>query len=377
MALAVAIAGDESDLEGIRARWDQLAVEAGRPFCAPGWMLPWWRNACPAGAGLRVVTVTDRDRLLGVAPLWTAKDRGGRSDYEALSTWLAPPAGPLAAPGWEREVAEATMEALAAARPKPAAIRLWNRGGSDGAGWGLADSAAGRRSWVHTAQPVPLPIVSLEGLSYDDWFATRSSKFRQESRRLRRRLEDAGARFGLVEPAGVERVLDAFIELHGQRWRNRGGSNALIPGLRGMLVEAAEELMPGGRLRIFTIEADGGVIAVNILVAAGQEVSGWSSGFAQSWYRYSPSLQLTLYAIADAIERGEKRLCLGPGDTGYKQRLADTGQQITMMTIVPRDRAYPLTRLRLAPYQARSCLSARLSPESKRRLRRLIPAKTR
>lgn len=374
MALATAIVGDESGLEAVRPQWDRLAVETGRPFCAPGWMLAWWRNARSDGAGLRVITVAEGDRLLGVVPFWTAKERASRSNYEVLSTWLAPPAGPLAAPGRGRDVADAAIAVLAEAEPKPAAIRLWSRGDRAAVGAHLAAAAAERSFWVHAATPVPLPIVTLKSGSFDDWLATRSSKFRQESRRLRRRLDEAGARFALVDADGVGRALDAFVELHGARWQDRGGSNALIPGLRGMLAEAAEELLPSGRLRIFTIEAEGKPIAVNILLAAGAEVSGWNSGFDQDWHRYSPSMQLTLFAIADAIGRGEERLCLGPGETGYKQRLADAGQQITMTTLVPRSLTYPLTRLRLAPYQCRDYLGSRLSPRAKRRLRHLVPS---
>lgn len=373
MALATAIFDEEAALGGLRARWDRLAVEAGRPFCAPGWMLAWWRHACPEGAGLRVVAVSDGEDLVGVAPLWTAKQRASRSDYEALSTWLAPPAGPLAAAGREQEAAAAAVEALRAAEPRPAAIRFWSRSDDGAFGSRLAEAATERRCWTHSAAPVPLPIVTLEGDDFDGWLAGRSSKFRQESRRLRRRLDDAGARFELVDADGVGRALDAFVELHGSRWQDRGGSDALIPGLREMLTEAAEELMPSGRLRIFTLEAEGRLIAVNVLVAAGAEVSGWNSGFDSDWERYSPSMQLTLYAIADAIERGEQRLCLGPGATGYKRRLADREQQIAMTTLAPRGLAYPLTRLRLAPYQARAFLAPRVSEKSRQRLKRVFP----
>lgn len=377
MALATAIVEDEAALEPLRAGWDRLAVEADAPFSAPGWMLPWWRNAAPDGAGLRMVAVSDGDDLLGVAPFWAAKQGSSRSDYEALSAWLAPPAGPLAAAGREREAAAAMIEALLGAAPRPAAIRFWSGGDGATVGTHLAAAAAERRCWVHTAAPQPVPIVSFEGNDFDAWLSTRSSKFRQEVRRRRRRLDDADARFRQVEADDSAPALDAFVELHGARWQDRGGSDALIPGLREMLAEAATELIPSGRLRIFTLEAEGKPFAVSILVAAGTEVSGWSSGFDRDWHRYSPSIQLALFAIADAIGRGEERLCLGPGEAGYKRRIADTRQEIEMTTLVPRDTAYPLNRLRLAPYQARAFLGSRLSPEVKSRVSRLLPGASR
>lgn len=374
MALATAIVETESDIEDLRPEWDRLAVEASQPLCAPGWMLAWWRHGCAEGAGLRAIAVRDGDRLLGVAPLWAARPGAARSDYQMLAARLAPPAGPLAAPGREREVAEQTIDAIAGGSPRPATIRFWSRHDPAAIGDRLAEAAARRGFWVHRRAPVPLPIADLGCGDFERWFGARGTKFRKESRRRRRRLEDTGARIRLVD--GVDEIgpaLDAFVELHDARWRDRGGSNALIPGLRGMLAEATDALLPSGRLRIFTLEIEGRAIAVNILLAAGEEVSGWSSGFDVDWYRYSPSIQLALAAIGDAIERGEGRLCLGPGETDYKRRLADRREEIAMTTLVPRDGAYPLTRLRLAPYQARAYTAARLSPQSKRRLRRLLP----
>ena len=50
MPLAGAIVDDEADLAPILSDWDALAVETGRPYCSPGWMLAWWRHARPAGA---------------------------------------------------------------------------------------------------------------------------------------------------------------------------------------------------------------------------------------------------------------------------------------------------------------------------------------
>jgi CelD/BcsL family acetyltransferase involved in cellulose biosynthesis len=260
--------------------------------------------------------------------------------------------------------------ALAQASPRLSFLRLEDQVG----GGAIADRVAESwpdGAWVHSAPPAPLPIVVLDGHDYESWLATKSSKFRQETRRLRRRLDDAGGVFGVVETAGVERAVEAFVELNGARWEDRGGSNALIPGIREMLAEVARDLLPSGRLRIYTLEVEGRIIAVNILVAAGDEVCGWNSGFDVEWGRYSPSLLLTLQALADAAERGEKRMSLGPGGTPYKLRMADAEEEVGVLTVVPHGAGYLRTRLRLVRHQARWGFSRRLSPDTKQRLRRL------
>ena len=369
MTLSTSIIDEESDLDPLRERWDALAVQTANPFCAPAWMLAWWRNARPARAGLRVIAVTDGEQLVGLAPLYAIRPGGARSTYEVMAAQLSPPAGLLVEPTREAEVCEAIMAALATARPRARSIRLWDRLSAQGIAEQLAAGAPVREAWVHVAAPTPLPVISLGDQDYEQWLGTLHSKFRQESRRMRRRLDDEQARFSLVGAGDLGRALDAFIELHGERWQERGGSNALIPGFKSMFSEAAAELVPLGRMRIFTIEVKDQTIAVNILVAAGSEVCGWNSGFDQAWGRYSPSMQLTLHAIADAAERDEQRFNLGPGRTPYKSRLADFDQEVALKTVLPRDSGYLLSRLELAPYQLRGAIGRRLSADAKRRLR--------
>ncbi len=370
MDLTTEIVTDEAQLGRLRAEWDGLAVETASPFCAPAWMLAWWRHARPDGAALRVIAVRDGDRLVGLAPLFARRDRGRSAAYEVLTERLSPPAGPLAAPGREREVATAIGGALEASSPRPSSLRLWSTLGSGDVAATLAEAWPGRGPWLRSAPAEPVPVVTLGELDYDEWFAGRSSKFRQESRRMRRRLEDAGASVELVGAEGLDEALAAFVELHGDRWQDRGGSDALITGLRPMLADAAAELLGEGRMRVYALRAEGELVAVNVLLVAGGEICGWSSGFAEEWARFSPSMQLTLQAIDDATQQGDARMSLGPGEGGYKRRLADSGEEIAALTLVPRGASYLAARLRLLPTELRAAAGARLSPETKQRLRR-------
>jgi CelD/BcsL family acetyltransferase involved in cellulose biosynthesis len=365
MSLTVTVVDDEAGLDAIQSDWDALAVESREPYCSPGWMLSWWRHARPDGAGLRVVAVSEGGRVVGIAPLWAARTEGRSSAYGFLTASLSPPVGPLSAAGREEEVAEAFARALGTVTPTPTRITLWSRSPPAGIVGSFAQTWPGRRPWAHPGPPIPVPIVSLDGRDYDAWFATRSSKFRQESRRMRRRLEDQGAEFALVERGGIGDAVAAFERLHGDRWQSASG--ALVPGLRQMLSAAADELHGEGRLRMFTITVDGSVIAVNIIVAAGGKASGWNSGFDPEWSRFSPSMLLTLHAVADATERGDASFSLGPGEGGYKRRLADLEEEWMKVTTLARHGAYPLRRLGIAGGDAGRALKRVAARAVKRR----------
>lgn len=372
LTLAAKVVVDESALAPLREEWDALAVAAARPYCSPAWMLSWCRHARPGGAELRVVAVTEDGRLVGILPLWLASDRLRGPRYRMIAGGLAAPVGPLAAAGREREVAAAVATALSEAEPPARVIRLEGQQGTPNWPSMLADSWPGRRPWVHSAMPTSSPTVHLEGLNYEQWLKGKTQNFRQQARRFRRRLESDGARFAVAGPEDIDRALAAFLALHGERWSARGGSNALVEGIGPMLADVARELAPAGRFRAVTIEAGGSLISVQLFVAAGGEVSYWNGGFDEGWQGHKPALQTLLFALGDAMERGERRMDLGAGAQDYKLRLADDEDVVDTATLVPRGPAYPLSRLRLARHQARWGVSRRLTPDAKRRLRRLL-----
>lgn len=377
LSLSAVLIEDETDLGALRERWDGLAVRTGNPYGAPAWALAWWHHVRPAGAVLRIVAVEEDGELIGLAPLYASSARG-RAVYEVIAARLSPPAGILVEPGREAAVAEEIARTLAKAKPRLRLLRFWERPSQGELAPALAAGLSGRDAWHYVGSPTALPVIELEGTDYKGWLADRPSKFRQETSRYRRRIDDQGAVFGLAGDASqLEAGLDAFETLNAARWRERGGTSAVVPGLREMFREVAAELLGSERLRVYTISIEGQIVAVNILVAAGSEVAGWNSGFSEEWKRYSPSMLLSLYAVADSIGRGERRIETGPGEGGYKSRLAGVTEEIAQVSLIPRDAAYPLSRLRFAPGQLRSTVGRRLSERDKARVLQSVRRMTR
>lgn len=347
-------------------QWDQLALQRRRPFAAPAWSLAWWEALRPPGAEMRVVLLADGEELAGVLPLFCVGRR-----YAPLGGGMAP-VEPLAAPGREGEVAEAAVRALEPASPRPARLELEARADSPdwaallGGAWG-----GGRGPWRWRSSSAPVPCIDL-GDGFDAWMAAKSSSFRREAKRKRRRLDDAGASLRFASEDSLERDVVAFMRLHRLRLAGQGGSSLKDRRVERMLTAVGRELLPAGRFRLLCIDIDGEPIAAQLLLAAGRELSAWNSGFDEAHARLSPSMQCILEALRDGSERGERTMSLGPGAQDYKYRLADREESLNTDVLVPHGRGYPLARARLAPRQARAALAARLSPEAKRRLRGLV-----
>jgi CelD/BcsL family acetyltransferase involved in cellulose biosynthesis len=335
---------DADALEPFYGQWDELAVAARRPFCAPGWMLPWWRCVAPPGAALRVALAVDGDRLLGVAPFFAERHRAFGTRFRMLASQESFRLEPLARPGFEREVAGVFARTLAAGQPD----LLVCEGIEARSPWPerLAEAWPGGRPWIHRAHSKKAVTVGLDAGGAERWLSTRDGKFRRELRRCRRKLSARGARFRLATPETLDADLDAFSTLHYGRWSDRGGSKALNPRVERMLREAAGRLLPDQRFRLWCLEVGDEMIAAWVCVAAGGEVAAWLSGFDDSWRAHAPSNQVFFKVLEDAFDRGESRVDLHIGDDVYKRRFADGEEALEWVTLVPRGPRYALIRAR-------------------------------
>jgi CelD/BcsL family acetyltransferase involved in cellulose biosynthesis len=371
---------DLAAVEPHREAWDELAVDAGQPYCAPGWMLAWWRAAAPEHARLRVAVALEGERLVGVAPFYAERRFGGLEWLRVLAAPISSPTGPVAQEGREREAAQALAQALSGARPRPGVLAFDGVVGSSPWPQLLAEEWPGPgRARLHTDDVVPALTVALDADTLDSWLSAKSSNFRGQVRRLRRQLDTKGATFVRVGLEGdVSAALRELARLHYARWEERGGSGALDEQVERVLALAAADLAPRGRFWVSTIVADGRVISAHLTLGAGPELVYWLGGHDDAWAAQKPGLQALVEVVQMGLERqgaGEGRagrLHLGPGAQEYKSRLADGEESLVFSTLAPRDPGWRRTRALLGAYELRRALAARLTDDQRLRMRRLL-----
>ena len=360
---------DVGALQAFHGAWDKLAVAASRPFCAPGWLMPWWRHAAPAGAGLRAVLVLDGDELIGVGPLYEER-RGGLRWWRPLGAGACERVEPLAATGREQEVAGAIARAIAEAKPDVVTFEGVPAGGA----WPsmLATGWPGRRGpWLGRRAGSTAPTVDLEGRDFDDWFMTRTSHFRQRARKMRKNFAAEGGTERLGTEESLERDLDSFARLHRARWEERGGSHALTPGVERMLRQSGHELGLD-RLRVLSLDVGDATVASGVAVAAGAELAYWLNGFDVAYAALSPSRLSILSVIEDGVRLGARRVDLGEGDFDYKRRFADGEDALEWLWLAPPGPRQPLVRSLLAAARLRRAASERLPTNARARLLGLV-----
>lgn len=346
LAAARAIAGD----------WDALAVAAGRPYCAPAWMLAWFEHVAGPDCALRVVALEDRGRVVGVAPFFLQGD----TRLRLLCGGFTVAIGPVCAAGREAELAGAVGDLLDG-RARAVALE-GQRGGSPwpellAAAWGARGAA------LHRDFSMAAPCADLSG-GWEAWWASRSRNWRKEIGRVRRRIAEAGGTIRREEDPA--RAVSELLRLYRLRF---DGSVRLGEGVEAMLHAAAGDL--GDRFAIWLLEgADGRAGSAELVVRAGAEATAWGGGFTDEWSKLSPSGVLLLAAAEHAAGEGAERFDLAEGDQFYKHRFNDIDQRAEWSTLYPRGRGHLRARLADAPRHARWWARERVPEDVKARLRR-------
>ena len=353
-------------LEPVASGWDELAVSLSRPYSAPGWLIPWYRHVAPSGSVVRVVVVRDERGIAALAPFYGVRRRGVWT-YAVPATDMSAPVEPLVRADVRDEALRTVADALARVEPAPAIVELR----SVPAGWTDRLRAAWPGSFVHARPAGAAPVAPVEADDADAWLKSRSSNFRQQMRRFRRRLGEAGAEWRATEdPDRLTADVEELERLHRGRLER---TDAFPAGATAMLAEAGRELLASGRFRLGLIEVDGKAVNAQLFVGAGDELSYWNGGFDDEYGQLRPSYVGLVDAVGAAIEGGYKRFDLGQGTQPYKSRFADDAVELETVTLVPPGRRRVLGRAAYAPAQARYAVASRLTDEQKARLKRLLP----
>jgi CelD/BcsL family acetyltransferase involved in cellulose biosynthesis len=297
----------EIDRAGLRAwepAWRTLEQRApiAAPFVCFDWLAAWADVYAPAR--LAVVRVGDGAEPLALGLVEVA--RGGRWRFAGRP--VASERGLLAAP--------------AGLEPAWRAVGSWLR--ANPRRWATLDATAIPAD-ATSALPTGLRGTSLVPVlmiphSFEAYLEQRSRSSRKHYRSILRRIAREDAVLGPVRDADLERALHDFIVLHGRRAASKGERHpAVDERLERVLVTLAD--VPSVRLRVLELALRGRRIGVTVRLERPGGTWFYNGGFDPDAAKLAPGIALELASIRDAIERGVRRLDLGPGAQPYKLAL--------------------------------------------------------
>lgn len=368
---------DLGSLATVTPAWNELAAANGRPQMTPAWVTSWWHHLAASGTEPRFVVVREGEEIVAVAPFFVEPEEGGRIDYRIPNIQTCAGLSPLAVPGRESEAAEAIAAVLATEMsPRPDLVAF--EGVPLDSPWPEALRAGwpgGMRPPLRRYTTYPSPAIAMREDDFEGWLGGKSSNFRQQMRRARKKFAKAGGTSRKSSAATLSADVDTFVRLHAARWESKPGESNLVAfgdRLAPMLREVGEELGPDG-FRLHLLELDGEPVAALIFLAAGGRPlylnCGWDERFAQ----FKPAMLALLDAVEESFELGDTRIDLGLGQEGYKLRFADDDSPVAWSILMVPGSRLPLTAARMAPTlgraAARNFAKERLSDESLDKLR--------
>jgi CelD/BcsL family acetyltransferase involved in cellulose biosynthesis len=302
-----------SSFDELREEWPPLAEAAGTPFGTLEWAEAWW-EVYGDGRELALHRVRAADgRLAATLPLYRAR-AGPLPVLRFLGHGAADELAPLCAPD-DRPLAAAAL-LRAAAEDGRGRLVLAERMPGDA---GFAGLLRGR-----VVQDGATPLIDIDGRTWDDWLAAKSSNFRQQARRFERKLaREHDLTFRLTEdPGDLAADLDTLVRLHEARWASEGGSDA-FPEDRLQLHRAfAARALERGWLRLWTAEVGGEPAAAWYgLRYAGSEWY-YQLGRDPALDRHKVGFVLLVHTIRAAFEDGMRTYRFGLGPEEYKDRFA-------------------------------------------------------
>ncbi|HVW84347.1 MAG TPA: GNAT family N-acetyltransferase, partial [Bryobacteraceae bacterium] len=229
------------EMEQFRGEWTALwnSCPQATPFQSPEWLIPWTRHVF-AGGEIRVGTICEGGRLVGLAPFFVYGT--DRRFLAFLGAGISEYGDVIALPGYERRCAEL---ALGAFGPE-IGLDL-----TEIPAWSGVLTGKEERCSVCPVLKLPVRDDLVDGIV--------DPKLRIDLRRARNRLEKQHE-FEFTA-LSVEGGMPELFRLHAARWAV-SGEPGVLKGLESFHCEAARQLAARGLLRLYGLRVDGVLAAI-------------------------------------------------------------------------------------------------------------------
>jgi len=319
-------------VEPFLAEWEALyaADPAATPFTSPWWARAWCRHWAD-GQDSWLVTVRDRGRLVGLAPL-ALRRRGPARVLFGLGTVVGNYWDVLAAPDSRNEVLGVVARALddRSADWDVVVLDRLPQGSRTPSTLGHASLA------LRTRQPTPYLGMALPA-SLDAYLATVSAKARSAIRKRLRSVDNGEIALRQIDdPGELPTAVDTWQAMRSQWWSERGRSmnpEHASPRFRDFTIDAFQALVPAGRALVWEFTHEGEVVGIAFNFVDPRCFYHWLGAFDPGHQRLRLGQLVIALGIRSSIDAGRTYYDFMLGDESYKHAYGPVMRQAPSFVI--------------------------------------------
>ncbi|MBZ0270829.1 GNAT family N-acetyltransferase [bacterium] len=334
---------DDAGFDRLAGEWASLLADspADPLFSSHAWCRAWWRHY-GAGHMLRLAIARDEDgRLVGLAPMYRRTMTARELEREMVGDVRVP----IATRGGAYRVlqglgnGENCSDLLGFIAANGRVDEVWSALygflSRDAGDWDILDLAdaddetpglealqyaamSGRVSRYRVLYGAP--YADLPG-GYDAYLDTLSKKSRYNARKKVKQIgvyHKIGHRYH-EDPATLPAAMTRLFELHEERWKAEGGSEAFATdAMRAFHREYAAGALSRGELRLGFLDIDGEPAFVTYAIHAGNRYYLYQQGGSSNYPKYNLGYAALSFSLQDACARGAKRYEFLRGEAEYK-----------------------------------------------------------
>jgi CelD/BcsL family acetyltransferase involved in cellulose biosynthesis len=327
---------DFSEIEP--AAWNALVEQsiADTPFSRYEYLSEWWKTRGGGewkNAELVLVSATEGDQLIGIAPLFLEEYEGRKALLLVGSIEISDYLDLIVREADLSRFLSGLIDFLASSLPDSWSAFDWYNLPDDSPTLAALKADSEKRGWnYHEEIYRPTPRIALNG-SFEEYLSRIDKKQRHEIKRKMRRADESGrVRFKVVDKnVDIEPELETFFHLMIQ---DPGKAQFLHEVMRDQMSNSIRVAHDQGYLWLAFLEVDGVKAAASLNFDYKNKFWGYNSGVSREHMELSPGWVLMGHVIQWCCENGRSEFDFMRGDEDYKYRFGGVNRFVMRARVI-------------------------------------------
>ena len=321
--------------------WNALVEQsiADTPFSRREYLSEWWKSL---GGGewkdgeLVLVSATENDQIIGIAPLFIAEYDGQRALMLVGSIEISDYLDLIVREQDLPRFLSGLMDFLASSHIDNWSAIDWYNLPDNSPTLAALKAESERLGWAYHEEIYrPTPRIALNG-SFEDYLSRIEKKQRHEIRRKMRRAaeSDKNVQFHLVDQtADINTEMDSFFHLMIQ---DPNKALFLRDSMREQMTSTIRAAFEQNYLWLAFLEVDGVKTAASLNFDYKNKLWGYNSGVSRAHMELSPGWVLLAHVIQWCCENGRSEFDFMRGEEEYKYRFGGVNRFVMRARVVKR-----------------------------------------